>query len=236
MNINVLLIQPDKYPKMIEIGNDLESMQKVVGGYIEEFMPFEDEVAIICNDESKFNGMRPNRAVYIEPQEVEMTYAELTSKFREAERVGKEHLQGYIVFSSDSFEKPYSEEARTYVVSSDNKAFQPNMGGYSIYGSSLDGSDKMVRLEQYMASEKGGKDGWKIEKCYMKGTEKEMIDIIFGDFFICYAPIESEKFQSLPDDLAQKYKDMSKYPERFFKTENGIKAVPFKPIKRENER
>lgn len=234
--IKVLLVQPDKYPKAVEIGNDLESMQKVVGGDIEEYMPFEDEVAIICNDEGKFTGMRPNRAVYIEPQEVELTYAELTNRFREAEQIGKEHLTGYIVFSSDSFEEPFSEEARTYVVSRNNKAFQPNMGGYSIYGSSLDGSDLMVRLERYMANEKGGKDGWKIERCYIKGTEKEMIDIIFGDFFICYAPYESEKFLSLPDDLAQKYKDMFKYPERFFKTENGIKAVPFKPIQRDNVR
>ena len=234
--IKVLLVQPDKYPKLIEIGNDLESMQKVVQGDIEEYMPFDDDVAIICNDEGKFNGMRPNRAVYIDPQEVEMTYGELASKFREAEQTGKDHLTGYIVFSSDSFDKPYSEEARTYVVSSNNKAFQPNMGGYSIYGSSLDGSDLMVRLERYMASEKGGKDGWKIERCYMKGTEKEMIDLICGDFFICYAPIDSEKFLSLPDDLARKYKDMFKYPERFFQTENGIKAVPFKPIQRDNER
>jgi Mlc titration factor MtfA (ptsG expression regulator) len=87
-----------------------------------------------------------------------------------------------------------------------------------------------------MANEKGGTDGWKIERCYMKGTEKEMIDLICGDFFICYAPVESEKFLSLPDDLARKYKDMFKYPERFFQTENGIKAVPFKPIQRDNER
>lgn len=63
--------------------------------------------------------------------------------------------------------KPYAEDARTYGVSSNNKAFQEGMGGYSIYGSSLDGTDPCVRLERYMAVEKGGKDGWKIERCYM---------------------------------------------------------------------
>ena len=52
-------------------------------------------------------------------------------------------------------------------MSSNNKAFQEGMGGYSIYGSSLDGTDPCVRLERYMAVEKGGKDGWKIERCYM---------------------------------------------------------------------
>ena len=32
------------------------------------------------------------------------------------------------------------------------------------------------------------------------------MDVIAGDFFICYAPIESEKFLSLPPELAEKYK------------------------------
>lgn len=51
--ISVLLVEPNKYPKMIEIDDTLESMQEVVGGDIEEYMPFEDEVAIICNEEGK---------------------------------------------------------------------------------------------------------------------------------------------------------------------------------------
>ena len=64
-------------------------------------------------------------------------------------------------------------ESRTYAVSSDNKAFRPNIGGYSIYASSLDGSDPCVRLEQYMASEYGGKNGWQIERYYMMSDEVE---------------------------------------------------------------
>lgn len=106
------------------------------------------------------------------PQEVNMTYGELKNYFRNAERKG-EHLTGYIVFSPASFTQEYSAESRTYVVSSDNKAFQPNMGGYSIYASSLDGTDPCVRLEAYMASERGGKDGWQIERCYMMIDEVE---------------------------------------------------------------
>lgn len=47
--ISVLLVEPNKYPKMVEIDDTLEAMQGVVGGDIEEYMPFEDEVAIICN-------------------------------------------------------------------------------------------------------------------------------------------------------------------------------------------
>ena len=222
---------------MIEIEDSLEAMQKIVGGDIEEYMPFEDEVAIICNDESKLNGMPPNRAVYAEPETVEMSYQEMTKRFREAENNRKEHLTGYVVFTEDSFDKPYSEESRTYVISSNNKAFQSGMGGYSIYASSLDGSDKCVRLEAYMADEHGGKDGWKIEKCYVKDdSNREMLDIIAGKFFIAYAPIESEKFLSMPKELARKYEEKFKYPERFYKSLDGIEAKPYKPVSKDMER
>lgn len=37
------------------------------------------------------------------------------------------------------------------------------MGGYSIYGASLDGVDPCLRMEGLMADEMGGKEGWKIE-------------------------------------------------------------------------
>ena len=228
--------EPEKYPKVIEIDDSLESMQAVVGGSIEEYMPFEDEIAIICNEEGKLIGLPLNRAIYAEPEKVEMSYNELKKRFREAEEKGKEHLKGYITFTSDSFTEPYSEESRTYVVSSNNKAFIPNMGGYSIYGSSLDGKDLMVRLEQYMAAERGGKDGWKIEKCCLEDNSREMIEIMAGTFFIAYAPVESEKFLSLPKELADKYREKFKYPERFAKVNDEIVAIPFKPKTKEAER
>ena len=234
--ISVLLVEPEKYPKLIKIEDSLEAMQEVVGGDIEEYMPYDDEVAIICNNESKLNGLPLNRAVYAEPEKVQMSYYELKSYFREAEEKGKEHLKGYITFTSDSFTEPYSEESRTYVVSSNNKAFIPNMGGFSIYGSSIDGKDSMVRLEQYMADEYGGKNGWKIEKCFLEKNSREMIDIIAGTFFVAYAPIESEKFLSLPKELAIKYRDKFLFPEHFMKLKGEIVAVPFKPKTKEVER
>lgn len=230
--ISVLLVEPNKYPKMIEIDDTLEAMQEVVGGDIEEYMPFEDEVAIICNEEGKVNGLTPNRAVYGEPQTVEMTFAEMRSRFCEAENEGKEHLSGYIVFTQDSFDKPYDERSRTYGVSSNNKAFQAGMGGYSIFGSCLDGTDPCVRLDGYMF----GENAWKIEKCYMMEPSREMLDIICGKFFVAYAPFEAERFQSLPPDLAEKYREKFKYPERFMRVNNEIVAVPFKPVRADKER
>lgn len=57
-------------------------------------------------------------------------------------------------------------DSRTYVVSSNNKAYQPNKNGYSIFGNALDGSDPGVRLDHYMADEHGGKNGWKVDYCF----------------------------------------------------------------------
>lgn len=131
--LSVLLVEQNRYPRMIEIDDTLEAMQKAVGGRIEEYMPFEDEVAVICNEESKSNGMLPNRAIY--------------------------------------------------------------------------------------------------------SDDKQMQDIIFGPFFVCYAPIESESFLSLPEDLAKKYEEKFKYPERFRRSLDGdIIAEPFKPKSKDYER
>lgn len=97
-----------------------------------------------------------------------ISYQELVNTFRKHEAsYPKEHLLAHIVFTEVSFDKPYSLEARTYAVSSNNKAFQPNKGGYSIYGSSLDGTDLYVRLERYVNVEHGGKDGWAVDYCYL---------------------------------------------------------------------
>ena len=116
-----------------------------------------------CFEGVKFKGS---------PHEVKLSYGEMIRYFRAAERNG-EHLKGFITFTADSFEKPYDEVARTYCVSSYNKAFQSDKNGYSIYASCLDGTDPFVRLDNYMAVEHGGKDGWQIECCYMLCDELE---------------------------------------------------------------
>lgn len=130
--IDVIMVEPMEKPKVVTIDNSLESMQKAVGGWIEEYMPFEDEVALICNEEGKINRMPLNRAIY-------------------------------------------------------------------------------------------GEDG-------------QLMDVIAGPFFIAYAPVESENFLSLPEDLKQKYMQEFKHPETFFMSEKGIKAVPVIVEKEEFER
>lgn len=138
--ISVLLVEPGKYPRIVEIEDSLEAMQRVVGGNIEGVMRFDDGAAIIGNREGKMNGEPLNRAVYPEPE-----------------------------------------------------AGMPNKG--------------------------------------------RPLDIIAGTFFVCYAPAESETYLSLPDELAQKYREKFRYPERFLQNGSGeITAAPYKPKTKDMER
>lgn len=101
-----------------------------------------------------------------------ISYAEMKRIFHEyeineaANPTGK-HLTGYVVIASDSFLEEYSVESRTYRVSSDNKAYKPDMLGYSIFGSNVKSDDVGVRLDRYLLEEKGGARGWTVEFCYI---------------------------------------------------------------------
>ena len=212
--ITALLIKPGCEPEKVQIGRDLRSLQAAVEGDIEQFPCFADDAVIICNEEGKLEGLPLNRAVR-EEYELELPYCELKKRLRAAEREKSGSLVGYIVFTEDSFDKTYPIEARTYMVSSNNKAFQDGMGGYSIYGSSVDGEDLCVRLDGYMKDEHGGTNGWKIEKCYVYQDEKEIIDIIAGNFLIVNAPLESEHYESLSFGQLQKYRKKFENPEHF---------------------
>ena len=130
--LRVIVCRPMHKAEVIEIDDDLQSMQSIVGGFIEEYMPFYDEhdpriedVAIICDDEGKMKRSQMNRSIQ---------------------------------------------------------------------------------------NEKG-----------------EIQDIIAGTFFICYAPIESEKFLSLPEDLEQKFLKKFELPEMFFQGRDGLFAEKYVP-------
>lgn len=130
--LRVLLMKPGERAEIAEIDDNLDELQRLVEGNIEEYMPFYDEAdprvsncAIICNEEGKMRGMEANRAIYDENGQVQ--------------------------------------------------------------------------------------------------------EIIAGPFFICYAPIESERFLSMPPDLEEKMKKKFDYPEQFFRNGTDIKAVKYDP-------
>ena len=130
--IRVIYVQTEKYAGIREIEETLEAMEELVGGISEEFMPFDDEVAIICNAEAEARDLPMNRTVVDDESNVE--------------------------------------------------------------------------------------------------------DIIRGDFFIAYAPVDSPDYYSLPPELEEKYLEMFYQPEMFFQVNDEIRAVKYDPDKEETVR
>ena len=103
--MRILFVEPNVEPRTVEIDGSLASMQSLVGGLIEAVYPFNDPVALICNDEGKLIGLPQNRPL--------------------------KHLE-----------------------------------------------------------------------------TGEIYDIVYGTFFLCSAPADSEHFESLSDDLIEKYREI----------------------------
>ena len=59
----VVIVEPKKKPTVQNIDDGLEAMQKIVGGTIQAIYPFEEPIALICNDEGKFLNLPLNRAL-----------------------------------------------------------------------------------------------------------------------------------------------------------------------------
>ena len=104
--IQVILCEPGKKARVTTIMNNLESLQKMVGGYIEAVYPFEDPVAIVCNEEGKINGFELNRSLRDESGKI---YDILAGSFlvvglgeEDFASLSKEHREKYCKL----FEKP----------------------------------------------------------------------------------------------------------------------------------
>lgn len=54
--MKILIVEPGKHPREADIDGSLKSLQETVGGYIEALYPFEDLVAIVCDDEAKLKS------------------------------------------------------------------------------------------------------------------------------------------------------------------------------------
>lgn len=62
--IRCLYVEPYKLPKEIIMENTLKAKQKLVDGYIERvYLEKDKDVVLICNEESKINGMKVNRDI-----------------------------------------------------------------------------------------------------------------------------------------------------------------------------
>lgn len=62
--IEVLKVSPGEYPRRVTVGIELKDLQSAVGGNIECFYPYEENIGLLVNEEGKINGSELNRAVY----------------------------------------------------------------------------------------------------------------------------------------------------------------------------
>ena len=62
--IRILYVQPGKYPEERFVANELHPLQRLVGGDIQAVYPWsKDNVALICNDSGKVDGLPLNRCI-----------------------------------------------------------------------------------------------------------------------------------------------------------------------------
>ena len=61
--MKVIIVEAQKKPVVRDIDSVLEAMQKIVGGSIEAVYPFDEPVALICNEEGKLLNLPLNRAL-----------------------------------------------------------------------------------------------------------------------------------------------------------------------------
>ena len=68
--MKVLMVEPGEIPYEADIEPGLRSLQAAVGGNIQAVYPYEDPVALICNEDGKFMGLPLNRALRDDTGEV----------------------------------------------------------------------------------------------------------------------------------------------------------------------
>lgn len=68
--MKTLLIKPERVPQVVDIDSSLEALQTAVGGPIQATYPYDDLIAVVCNEEAKLIGLPLNRALRDEEKEI----------------------------------------------------------------------------------------------------------------------------------------------------------------------
>lgn len=136
--------------------NEPENVEeKVLGAindYIDKALGEEPNTEKKKRKKDKLENAQVNKLSWNELKELFITHNE------ETKEDSKKAVNAIVVFSQDNFKDEYTEEQRSYRVSSNNKAFQ-HKSGNSIFMSCLDGSDDNVRFDWY---------NWKVDYCYLE--------------------------------------------------------------------
>ena len=61
--MRILIVEPERRPEVREIDGSLKSMQEIVGGLIQALFPFDEPLALVCNDEGRLLGLPANRGL-----------------------------------------------------------------------------------------------------------------------------------------------------------------------------
>lgn len=64
--MKVLIVEPGKRPIKADIDHTLHNLQQVVGGYIQAIYPWDDPVALVCDEEGLLKQRDFNR--YVAPE------------------------------------------------------------------------------------------------------------------------------------------------------------------------
>lgn len=68
--LRVLLVKPMERPHIVIISHALDDMQQLVGGCIQAVYPWDDPVALICNDDGIAMGLPLNRMLKTEEGQI----------------------------------------------------------------------------------------------------------------------------------------------------------------------
>ena len=61
--MKILMVEPERHPKIAEIPHTLEAMQQTVGVYIEITYPWREPIALVCDEEGMLKQLPFNRLV-----------------------------------------------------------------------------------------------------------------------------------------------------------------------------
>ena len=113
------------------------------------------------------------------------------------------------------------KEARITNIGATLEDMQAAVGGY------IEAVYPYAEEVAIVVNEEGKLEGLPLNRALRHEDTKEIYDIIAGPCFIC--DCSGENFESLTPEQAQRYEQMFRNPEQFFKLNGKIIAVPYQP-------
>ena len=61
--MRVLLVCSEKEPRIVNVPHELPELQRLIGSMIEVVEPFDDDIALVCDEKGRSNGKPVNRVI-----------------------------------------------------------------------------------------------------------------------------------------------------------------------------